>query len=122
MDSQEQVWTPEHRPFRTVDEIRDANRRAGDHFFDPDTMRSFQSRVLHGVYAGRFFITSERDRGFHFGGQWAAAWDGERRYTIREALPDGTIGRDGSGFGEYRDARTARRAAQRLADALRADA
>lgn len=62
--------------YNTISEIKAANKAAGQHFFDPDAMRFFRSRVLRGVIGGRFFITSE---------QFVPS-DGTpepRRYTIR---------------------------------------
>lgn len=56
----------------------------GSHFFDPDTMRFFGSRVAPGVAHGKsgvYFITSEQDKdGF---GTLGYVWNGERRYTVR---------------------------------------
>src|SRR4051812_13913442 len=44
------------------------------HFFSPDTMRFFKSRVLETLYGkGRVFVTSEKDG------------DNPRRYTVRIA-------------------------------------
>ena len=69
--------------FHNINEIRRANRRHGGHWFEPETLRFFRSRVLPTVYGGRYFVTSEA-RGF----------GGERRrgYTVREAENDGEIG------------------------------
>lgn len=48
-------------PYASVTEIRAANRAAGGHFFDRDTMRTFRTRVeLRGkVIGGRYFLTSD---------------------------------------------------------------
>jgi hypothetical protein len=70
--------------YKTVAEIRSANKALGHHFFDKDTMEFFRSAVYNDVYGGRYFITSE---------QFVAS-DGEafpREYTIREAHDDGSI-------------------------------
>lgn len=72
--------------FTTIDEIKAANRAAGEHWFSKDTMAWFNSRIESGVYGGRFFVTSERDGS----GQYAV-WHGKRRYSIRRANDDGTI-------------------------------
>lgn len=66
--------------FSSVREIIRANKDAGQHFFSPDTMRFFGSRVLPTVYGGRYFITAEDD----FSGT-------KRLYTIREAQTDGSV-------------------------------
>jgi hypothetical protein len=84
--------------FTTMAEVREANRRAGQHFFDPDTMRFFGSRVGSVVYpVGNrvLFVTSEQDRG-----PGDRAWHGERLYTVREAKPDGGIATV-SEFGQF---------------------
>jgi hypothetical protein len=50
----------------TVNTIKEANRAAGGHWFDPDTMRSFGTKVLPTVYQGPggvYFVTRDR-KGF----------------------------------------------------------
>ena len=47
----------------TVNDIKDAMRAVGSHWFDPDTMRFFGTQVLPTVYqgpGGTYFITSEQ--------------------------------------------------------------
>lgn len=56
----------------TISDIQTHNRVAGHHFFDRETMRFFNSRILEGVYGGRFFVTSERFE------------SDPRRYTVRK--------------------------------------
>jgi hypothetical protein len=54
--------------------IKYANAQAGLHYFEPATMRFFQSRVSEMIYegaGGTYFVTSER------------APNGPRRYTVR---------------------------------------
>ena len=65
--------------YETVYDIELANRQAGQHWFDPDTKRFFQSRYGQTVYGKRFFISSEQFD------------DSPRLYTIREALPNGHV-------------------------------
>ena len=91
-------YAAEHPPtftYRTIEDVKAANRAVGGHWFDADTMRFFHTRIESGLIAcdwqaasdnvaatprkGRF-ITSER---CHEGD--------DRRYTIREAQPDGSI-------------------------------
>lgn len=46
----------------TVNSIKDAVRATGSHWFDPDTMRQFGTRVLPTVYQGRggvYFVTED---------------------------------------------------------------
>ena len=73
-------------PLRNITEVIQATRYRGSHFFDPDTMRYFQSRLSDPVYVtkfGTFIITSERDRPFYYEGRTHAAYGGMRRYTVR---------------------------------------
>lgn len=73
----------------SIYEVKRANRQAGKHFFDADTMRFFKSRVSNDVEplpnGAALFITSEQfemaDRSYR----------APRKYTIRLALPDGDI-------------------------------
>jgi hypothetical protein len=92
--------------FIKVDEIRQANAAHGHHFFEPDTMRFFRSRVLAGVYGGRYFVTSERAPG------------AARRYTVRRADEYGAISTAGEGFRAYATAAEARAVAAVLAAAV----
>lgn len=65
----------------TIRAVRAANRAIGHHFFSPDTMRFFNSRVESShVHGGKYFVTSERREA-----------DMPKRYTIRESLADGSI-------------------------------
>lgn len=60
-------------------------KRAGSHWFDRDTLRWFDSRILEDIYDGRFFISSERNK---YG-------DDVRRYTVREFKFSGYVREDG---------------------------
>ncbi len=91
-------------PYRSVDDIQHANERSGSHYFDRSTMQFFRSRVLDGVYGGRYFITSERPFG-----------DSPRTYTVREARPSGHVETVGE-FQGYTTAHAARKAAQSIRD------
>lgn len=109
---------PDHRfrkPFhaRTLYSIADVswfNAVNGFHFFDVETLRFFSSRIGGTLYGGRFFVTSEQEH------VWGRVWDGERRYSVRRVADDGSIDTVGD-FGQYRDGRTANRAAQKLGSA-----
>jgi len=61
----------------TIDTIKANNLIAGRCFFSRETMRFFKSRVFPTVYGGKYFITSEIKP------------DGEKRYTVREAIDGG---------------------------------
>ena len=65
--------------YETIDQIRDANRALGHHFFDRDTLRFFGSRIGETVYGGRYFVTSEKPP------------FGPRRWTLRVALDSGAV-------------------------------
>jgi hypothetical protein len=67
--------------WNTVEEIIEANRRIGQHYFSPDTMEFFDSRVEPEVAFGRWFVTSESDRSLLVP---------RRRWTVRYADDDGT--------------------------------
>ena len=108
--------TTERAAFESVAAIREANAAIGHYFFNPETLRLFRSRISEDVYGGRYFVTSERDEAVS--SRFPAAWNGERRYTVREASPDGSVSTVGS-FGAYGTLAEAKRAAKALA---RADA
>lgn len=44
---------------KTMDDVIMANRKAGQHWFDEDTLRFFQSRFGK-LYGDRYFISSEK--------------------------------------------------------------
>lgn len=92
------------KTWSSIDEIKAANKAAGQHFFDDETMEFFDSKIESGVISGRFFITSER---FMLD---------PRRYTVREV-----IGNDGrvvtaSEFNRYETQEDAERAIFALLD------
>ena len=90
--------------FKTIAEVRQANRAIGHHFFDRKTMAFFASRVESGLYAGRWFITSEK-----------AGFTSERRtYTVREVMPDGKVNTVGE-FCKYHIVEDARDRCRELA-------
>jgi hypothetical protein len=70
--------------YQSIDQIKSANRAAGQFFFEPATLRFFQSRIGRTVYRGKYFVTSEQfvdSRGVAHA----------RKFTIRVAGPDGEI-------------------------------
>jgi hypothetical protein len=89
--------------YASIQDIRAANERAGQHWFSPSTMRFFRSRIGRTVIGGRFFVTSEQ---YHDGSP--------RLYTIREALEDGSVETVG-GFQAWRSSRDATATARSLA-------
>jgi hypothetical protein len=77
----------------TLSEFVEASKDAGYHFFSDSTMRWFASRVHGDIYGDGYFVTSEQDpNGF--------AWDGERRFTVRQAVSLTEV-RTVSEFGEF---------------------
>jgi hypothetical protein len=70
-------------PFRSMYDVRQANDRAGYHWFSEDTLRWFRGRVSESLYGGRYFVSSEQNSGM--GRSYP------RLYTVREAVPDGGI-------------------------------
>lgn len=66
----------------TMKTVRELHAFGGGHFFDADTMRFFGSRVLSGLRAGRYFVTSERNPERRHAGRHAA-YRYPRRYTVR---------------------------------------
>jgi hypothetical protein len=80
----------------TLSEFVEASKDAGYHFFSDSTMAFFSSEVHGDIYmVGEtgYFVTSEQDpNGF--------AWDGERRFTVRQAVSLTEV-RTVSEFGEF---------------------
>ena len=66
-----------------MDEVRRANRRAGDHFFDEEIMNVSCTRVETYLLGGQYFVTSELATDDPSGR--------ERRCTVRRVLPNGRI-------------------------------
>jgi hypothetical protein len=69
--------------FKTIADVKKANKALGHHFFSKETLSFFGSNVYAGLYTvqdRQFFITSEDnfDRS-------------QKGFTIREAMPDGSI-------------------------------
>lgn len=47
--------------YTSINQIISEAESAGSHFFDKKTLAFFSSRILPTIYAGCYFITSERD-------------------------------------------------------------
>lgn len=86
--------------YLSVTQIKRHNEDIGHHFFSPDTLRFFKSKVYEDLHLGRYFITSEMNK---------YATDGKREYTIRVAKGDGSIDTVGE-FGQYPSLKSARTA------------
>ena len=92
-----------------IDDIKRENTRAGYHFFSPETMAFFRSRVLPTVHtngARVLFVTSEQ------------SWDSARLYTVREFHPDTCNVTTWGGYptNRYDTAKAAHAAARRFLD------
>lgn len=92
--------------YKTITDIKRANRLAGFHFFDQDTMRFFRSRILDGVIGDGYFITSER----------GCDPSASRRYTVRYCDANGRMHTIGE-FMQHATASQARAAARALVPA-----
>jgi hypothetical protein len=91
-------------PFTGVDAIERANIAAGYHWFEPESMRFFGTKILRHFGSG-VFVTHETDP------MGRGAW------SIRVASPDGNV----TTFGEFNaipNSRTATTMAKRLATLL----
>ena len=87
--------------YKTIADVREANAMIKGFWFEPDTMRFFNTRIESKLIGGKYFITSER-RDDQF----------PRLYSVRMATPDGrieTIGRF-QAYGSKDEARAALRA------------
>lgn len=87
--------------FHSIDGVRAANRSAGQHWFDRDTMRFFNSRISDCLYSGRLFVSSERMR---------YESSTPRRYTVRFVDTDAGI----ETLGEFDEFATSRQAHARI--------
>ena len=67
--------------FKTISEVRQANKDRGHHFFSRETIKFFESKVESTLYKNQCFITSEK-KCFN---------DYQRVYSIRRAKPNGSI-------------------------------
>jgi len=88
--------------FYTLAQVKEANIASGHHWFDRDSMRFFGSKILGGLIAGQYFISSEQPP------------YGPRKYSIRKVKnAQGHIGTI-SEFCQYGTARAARAALKKI--------
>ncbi len=74
---------------KTIEQIKGMNAAKGFHFFEPDTLRFFRSKVYGEVYAGGggwFFVTSEQ-----FVCYEPRYCREPRAYSVRYMRPDGQV-------------------------------
>lgn len=67
-------------PFKTLAEVRAANKAIDNHWFERGSMKFFNTRFESKLIGGKYFITSE-----------AQSLDRVRKYSIRAANEDGSI-------------------------------
>lgn len=83
-------------------EFKELNAAKGYHWFKPDTLRFFKSRMSNWDVITGYFISSERGP------------DNKRKFTIRRGdLETGTVSTIGQ-FQQYQSLRTAKTALRRL--------
>lgn len=93
--------------YHTIAEIKTANKAAGHHWFDEETIAFFDSEYYGPVYGEGLFVSSEKGS------------DGVRLYSVRRADEQGRVMTVGK-FQGYPSLREARKAA-RLATTQEAD-
>jgi hypothetical protein len=74
----------------TIKEAKAISKANGGHFFDPQAMRFFNSKIESELIEGRYFITSER-----------YDTDSPKLYTIRQISETGQILGDLGEFQEF---------------------
>ena len=84
--------------FKTIADVRAANKAIGNNWFDRGTMKWWKSRIESSLIAGRYFITSEDE--FAIDGRQP-----KRIYAVREAQTDGSIKTLASHLGCKEDAK-----------------
>lgn len=78
------VAKPSNAPrFPNLEAVKEANKRYRPpvYWFGTREMRSFGTKIASKLLGGKYFVTSE----------WANSSKTLRAYSIREALPDGSI-------------------------------
>lgn len=68
------------RSFYTLAEIKAFNKAKGNHFFDLETLKFFNSLIHPNIYGGNVFITSEQ-----------YSDETPREWRLRKILDDGSI-------------------------------
>lgn len=80
-------------PWRSIAAIRAANKAAGQHWFDRDSMQFFGARLAGStVYGGRYFVASRMPP------------HGSREYLVYSASPEARISTAAGPFGSLKDA------------------
>lgn len=87
--------------FKSIAEVKEANKKNGYHFFDKETMKFFRSTIVSDLIAGQYFITSEVNP------------EGERSYSVRVVSENGRVQRMGD-FPGYKTKYSAEKAIETL--------
>lgn len=93
--------------FKTMSDVKAKNAKIGHNFFDPDTMKFWDSKIESTLYRGTYFITSEKH----------APNSTKRDFSIRQVLKTGAIITVGTGR-EYSTLESARDAVKELVKRL----
>lgn len=83
--------------WKSIAEVKKANKESGQYWFDPDAMRFFGSKIETDIIHDRYFITSEVNP------------SGTKKYTIREVKDNASIDTVGP-FHHYESVDAAREA------------
>lgn len=103
----------------SISELKLIAANRGNHFFDADALRFFNSRIHSRIYGGHYFVTSEKRDGVYLSSGYVPG--DPRAYSVREITWDGShISFDavGEGFQGYATRDEAHRAARQLAAQL----
>jgi hypothetical protein len=94
--------------FTTIDDIKAANLKTGQKWFDPGTMAFFSSQIERKVYQGCYFISSEQ---YELSDTQRAKGKSRtpRRWTIRIVTPHGWVHTMGE-FQQYKSLQAAEEA------------
>jgi len=69
--------------FKTLADVKAANKAAGMHFFDRETLKWWKSRMESGLIRGKYFITSEES--------FSLTGDPKRIFCARMVRDDASI-------------------------------
>lgn len=90
--------------FKSLSQFRQLNYQQGYYWFDKSSMSFFGTRLHTDLYGGCVFVTSDKQ------------YNGDRKYSVRVAMKDGTI--NSYAFVEYDTRSEAHREAKWLGNAL----
>lgn len=101
--------------FKTIAQIRRANRAIGHYWFDKDTMEFFGTIIDPVIYEGRYFVTQDNPPAWQESAETSEfPYPIVARWTIRRANDDGSINTVGK-FRQYHSSKSAHDAARKAA-------